>query len=260
MHMHLLETPYQKVYARKRTGGSAMTYVERMGLAGPSLTIGHGVWMNDTDLEICAHTGTMICHNCSSNFRLKSGIARVPAMLERNIPVAIGIDEAGINDDRDMLQEMRMVLLTHRAPGIERRAPTPADVLRMATENSARTTPFGNNIGRLAPGRMADIVLLDWRKVTWPYQDDAIPQVDVLVHRARREAVDTVLIGGEVVYAKGRFTHVDRDAVLTEIADRLGAPRSSEETARRKLATDVMPVVRSFYDGYLAPSDLARDV
>jgi 5-methylthioadenosine/S-adenosylhomocysteine deaminase len=260
MHMHLLETPYQKAYARKRTGGSAMAYVERMGLVGPSLTIGHGVWMNEADLEICAHTGTLICHNCSSNFRLKSGVAPVPAMLRRNIPVAIGIDEAGINDDRDMLQEMRMVLLAHRAPGIDNYAPIPAEVLRMATEYGARTTPFSEKIGRLAPGRMADIVLLDWRKVTWPYQDDAISPVDVLVHRCRREAVDTVLIGGEVVYVKGRFTQIDRDAVLAEIADCLVRPRTPEEVARLKLAAEMMPFVSRFYDGYLDPSDLAREI
>lgn len=260
MHVHLLETPYQKAYARKRTGGSAMAYMERMGLAGPSVTIGHGVWMNQADLEICGHTGTAICHNCSSNFRLKSGLAPVRAMLERNIPVAIGIDEAGINDDRDMLQEMRMVLLSHRAPGIDSRAPKPAEVLRMATEFGARTTPFGSRIGRLAPGAAADIVLLDWRRVTWPYQDDAIPPVDVLVHRARREAVDTVMIGGEIVFAKDRFTRIDRDAVLAEIAERLAAPRSPEEMARRKLATEVMPFVRAFYKDYLDPADLTRDI
>jgi cytosine/adenosine deaminase-related metal-dependent hydrolase len=48
MHMHLLETPYQKAYARRRTGGgSALAHIHRFGLTGPRLTIGHGVWMTE---------------------------------------------------------------------------------------------------------------------------------------------------------------------------------------------------------------------
>ena len=78
--------------------------------------------------------------------------------------VGIGLDEAGINDDRDMLQEMRMVLRVHRVPGMDetRCRPCP-QVLRMATEHGAATTPFAKQIGKLEPGRAADLVLLRWR-------------------------------------------------------------------------------------------------
>ena len=46
------------------------------------------------------------CHNCSSNMRLRSGGAPLNKMLAEGIEVGIGIDEAGINDDRDMLQDL----------------------------------------------------------------------------------------------------------------------------------------------------------
>ena len=135
--------------------------------------------------------------------------------------------------------------------GIDSPFPTAAGVLRMATENGARTTPFAGRIGRIEAGRAADIVLIDWKKTTWPYQNPDIPLIDVLVRRARREAVDTVMIGGEVVYRQGRFTRIDRDAVLSEIHARMTQPLTPAEEARRQLATDVMPFVRRFYDGYL---------
>lgn len=251
MHMHLVETPYQKVYAQRRTGGSALAHVARMGLAGPRLTIGHGVWMSEADIELCGETGTHICHNCSSNFRLKSGIAPVNRFLARGIPVAIGIDEAGINDDRDMLQEMRMVLRAHREPGIDAPFPSPAQVLRMATEHGAATTPFGSRIGRLSPGSSADLVIMDWKAMTHPYQDAALPVIDVLVQRAKTDAVHTVMIGGEVVYACGQFTRLDRAAVLDEIAERLRRPLSDAEHQRQHLARAVFPHVKAFYDGWL---------
>jgi len=251
MHMHLLETPYQKMYAQRRTGGSAMAHIHAVGLAGPRLTIGHGVWMGEDDIALCAHTGTMLCHNCSSNFRLKSGIAPLNRFTAAGIPVAIGIDEAGINDDRDMLQEMRMVLRAHREPGIDAPHPSPAAVLRMATEHGARTTPFADRIGRLVPGLCADLVLLDWGAVTYPYQSPDLPFVDVLVQRARSGAVHSVMVGGRWIYRERRFTTIDRDAVLSEIAQRLALPLNASEQARRQLAHDVMPHVRRFYAGYL---------
>jgi 5-methylthioadenosine/S-adenosylhomocysteine deaminase len=252
MHMHLLETPYQKAYAIKRTGGSALDHLRQIGLASPRLTLGHSVWMTEHDIELCASTGTRLCHNCSSNFRLKSGVAPVNRFRARGIPVAIGIDEAGINDDRDMLQEMRLVLRAHREPGIDAPHPSPATVLRMATEHGAGTTPFGDRIGRLAPGCAADLVVLDWEAVTYPYQSPDLSFIDVLVQRAKAAAVKTVMIAGEVVYHDGRFAKVDRDAVLAEIAQRMRKPLTPAEEERRVLAKAVFPHVHCFYEGYLA--------
>ena len=251
VHMHVLETPYQKAYAVKRSGGSALAYLDRFGLLGPQFTIGHGVWMSEADIALAAERGVCVCHNCSSNFRLKSGVAPVNRFLAEAIPVALGIDEAGINDDRDMLQEMRLALRVHREPGIDSAHPSPAQVLRMATEHGARTTPFAGQIGRLSLGMAADCVVFDWRAVTWPYQDDALGFVDVLVQRAKARSVHSVMVGGEWIYRDGRFVKVDREAVLAEIAERLSRPRTQAEIERMGLARDVMPHVRSFYEGYL---------
>jgi 5-methylthioadenosine/S-adenosylhomocysteine deaminase len=50
LHMHLLETAYQKEYARRRGGGTAVEYIDRFGLLGPQMTLGHGVWLNEDDI------------------------------------------------------------------------------------------------------------------------------------------------------------------------------------------------------------------
>src|SRR5207249_7282000 len=90
-----------------------------MGFLGPHLTLGHGVWLTEDDIDLVVETGTMICHNASSNLRLRSGVAPLNHFLARGVRVALGLDEAGINDDRDMLQEMRLVLRLHREPGMD---------------------------------------------------------------------------------------------------------------------------------------------
>ena len=254
LHMHLLETPYQKEYARRRTGGSAVAYLERFGLLNDLMTLGHGVWMGDNDIAQCAAHGVRICHNCSSNFRLKSGIAPVNRFLGAGIPVAIGIDEAGINDDRDMLQELRLVRLAHREPGIDAPCPSAATVLRMATEHGAATTPFATRIGALKPGMAADLVVLDWDRITAPYQHAETPLVDVILHRARREAVESVMVAGEIIYHQGRFTRIDRESIHAALAAQFSRPLTEAETERRGLAEAIFPHVKAFYDRWL-PDD-----
>ncbi len=89
-------------------------HLAQLGCLGPELTIGHGNWVSESDLDLIADCGCTICHNASSGLRLGSGIAPVNAMRKRGIPVALGIDQSNIADDRDMLLEMKLVWALHR--------------------------------------------------------------------------------------------------------------------------------------------------
>ena len=83
-----------------------------------------------------------------------------------NIPIAI--DGSGINDDRDILQEMRMVLRAHRVPGmVDEDVPRPGQVLRMATVGGAATTSYDGHIGAIAVSKAADLVSIDWGKLAY---------------------------------------------------------------------------------------------
>jgi cytosine/adenosine deaminase-related metal-dependent hydrolase len=255
MHMHLLETAYQKEYARRRTGTTAVKHLEKLGLLSPRLTLGHAVWLNEEDIELVAARGVCICHNCSSNFRLRSGIAPLNDFARHNIPVAIGIDEAGINDDRDMLQEMRLVLNVHRVPGMDDVPPTCAQVLRMATEHGAATTPFADRIGRLDPGKFADFVVINHKQALFPYQDDLIGIVEAIMSRAKSSAVDATIINGVTVYEDGKFNQIDRDQILGEISSRLARPRTASEQETIALSAEMQTFVKSFYANYYDKTD-----
>jgi len=253
MHMHLLETPLQKEYARRRGGGTAVEYIDRFGMLGPHMTLGHGVWLDEKDIDRLAETGTCVCHNCSSNFRLRSGVAALNHFEAKGINTAIGLDEAGINDDRDMLQEMRMVLRAHRVPGMGDDVPTMAQVFRMATDGGARTTGYAGSIGTLAPGKAADLVLIDWNRIAYPYLDEETPLLDAVIQRAKADAVKLVMCDGEIIYRNGHFTRVDRDSALKALHDDLQKALSDDEVERRKLSKALLPHVKNFYRAYFDP-------
>ena len=254
IHIHLQETVYQKLYGFQAYGKTPLQHLYELGFLGPEVTCGHSVWATDEDLRLMAATGTNICHNASSNLRLQSGIAPMGRILAAGIKVAIGSDEAGLNDDKDLFQEMRLVLKIHRVPGIELEPPTSYQVLEMATVNGAYASWFGDRIGTLEPGKRADLVLLDLRNIEEPFLDPQVSVVDALVHRGRGIDVNTVMVDGEVVLRDGQLTRVDQEALFKELKEALDRPLSPLEEERRELARLVEPHLRRFYQGTL-PQD-----
>ena len=128
--------------------------------------------------------------------------------------------------------------------------PTCPQVLRMATEHGAATTrspsksasssPVGRRIGAAA---LADIA--------YPYLDRDSTPIDAVVHRAKSGAVDTVLVAESRFCARAASRASTRRR-LEELAASLRAPLTDEEERRRRLAKEVFPHVKRFYDGYLA--------
>jgi 5-methylthioadenosine/S-adenosylhomocysteine deaminase len=255
MHMHLNETAYQKEYAWRRGNCTALEYIDRFDMLGPRLTLGHGVWLNEKDIDRLAETNSCVCHNCSSNFRLRSGIAALNHLEAKGVNTAIGLDEAGVNDDRDMLQEMRLVLRAHRVPGMgDDDVPSMSQVLRMATLGGARTTAFAAQIGTLEVGKAADLVLIDHDQIAYPYLDVETPLLDAVIQRAKTEGVRMVMCDGEVIYDHGRFTRVDRDGALKALHDDLNKALSDDEAERRHLSKALLPHVKAFYANYIDPA------
>jgi 5-methylthioadenosine/S-adenosylhomocysteine deaminase len=120
----------------------------------------------------------------------------------------------------------------------------------MATVGGAATTPFGSHIGTLAVGKAADLVLIDWDKLAYPYLDPETPVLDAVLQRAKTDGVDLVMVAGEVIYEDGRFTRVDRDATLRELHQSLQHALADDEIERRQLSKALLPHVRHFYARY----------
>lgn len=257
LHMHLDETAQQAEYARRRTGRSAVAHIAALGCLGPDLTIGHGIWVEESDLDLLAHHRCCICHNASSGLRLASGIAPVNKARAKGVRVALGIDQSGVNDDRDMLQEMRVVWMLHREPGLFRQRPSTVDVFQMATENGAATTNFEGMIGRLDPGRGADIVLVDWATVSEPYLDQATSLLDALIHRAKSRSVNQVYVAGTLVVDRGRVCRIDRDGAFDGIRNALAKPLTAVEREAREAVEAAMPYIESYYSRQQATCSVA---
>ncbi len=254
LHMHLLETPYQRLFAEQETGSTAVAHLHRLGLLGPKLTLGHAIWLEEDDIALIAETGTKVCHNASSGLKLASGVTPAAELAARGATVGLGIDQSGVNDDHDMLLEMRLAWALQRRPARWTLGPSAAAVFRMATEGGAATTDYGEIIGRLDPGREADAILISRNRLAYPSWDVDVPLLDAVLHRARSGDVHTAMVAGRLIMRGGKVLFVDKAALLEEIARQLALPPDAAETASRQLARDVAPHVEAFYADWHEPA------
>lgn len=261
VQMHLLETRYQRAFARQRWGVSFPQHLDAIGALGPWLTLAHMVWVAPTDLPLLAERGVGVAHNPSSNLRLRSGIAPLRAMLAAGVQVGIGLDGQTLDDDQDMLRELRLAwsLADLADPGAE---PLPATtILALGTAGGAAIT-FGPTapLGRLAPGALADLVLVsrDTGPGGWALALDrpalAGARTDqplaLLLRGASRHHVAAVMVGGRWMVRAGRVTTQDEAAVARAVAAELDQPAA---TARRELAATaraLAPYLRRFYQNW----------
>lgn len=220
IHLHCLESPIQREYFKRTFGKTGVEYLNDLGVLGPTTSLAHCTWFSDKDIELCAETGTSACHNASSNLRLRNGIAPVTRMLECGMNVSIGLDSFSLNSDDDFLREMRLVENLHHMPrGGVGHLPclSAADVFRMATIGGARASTFGDEIGALLPGRKADVVLLDYDALSKPYLDPGVSPLDAIMRLADASHVDTVMVGGRICVAEGRYELHDEPEIVRRL-------------------------------------------
>lgn len=251
IHTHLLETVYQKQWAWRSYGKSLVAHLEEIGFLRPRVSLAHCVWLTREDIARLAVAGASVCHNPSSNLRLKSGIAPVNALLARGVNVGLGIDSHALNDDDDFLQEMRLCRNLHRPPGLETPELSVGQVLHLATLGAAKAALWEGSLGSLEPGKRADAVLVNLDRILAPYLSPAIGLWETFLHRGKRSDVDTVIINGEVVVRQGRAEGFDREKIAAELGQALEQGAAAPSLARqRRLAEELRQHVRAFYQAW----------
>jgi 5-methylthioadenosine/S-adenosylhomocysteine deaminase len=216
IHVHLNESLTEVENSKERFGRRPTEVAYDAGLLGPDCVAAHCVWLSDTEIALMRETGTHISHNPSSNAKLGNGIARVPEMLSAGINVGLGHDAVECNNSGDMFEVMKFASLIHRAARVDASLQQAPDVLTMATRNGAAA--LGHETGYLAPGRKADVILVDTRNVMFtPLAPGNADQLySHLVFAANGSAVDTTIVDGQVLMRGRELMTMDEATILRE--------------------------------------------
>ncbi|HVM65268.1 MAG TPA: amidohydrolase [Acidimicrobiales bacterium] len=233
IHTHSSEQVLEVETIEARFGRRPIEELEARGtLEAGRCVIAHCVWLSDAELDILAATGTRVAHCPCSNMKLASGAAPVPAMWARGITVGLGSDGEKENNNLDLLEEMKFASLLQKLTTLDPATGNPWDVLAMATIEGARCLGLDGVTGSLEPGKRADVVVVDLRRLhTTPVLSGRDANVaEHLVFSANGADVRDVWVDGRRLVAGGELVGVDVGAV------RADAQAAAEELFARRAA------------------------
>ena len=212
MHVHVSETQSEHEGSLTRWGLTPFRILDRYGVWDTRAIAAHCVWTTEDDWAGMAEKGVACVHNPVSNLKLGSGVAWIPAMKAAGVPIALGTDGVSSNNNQDMFEEMKFAAVLHNGVTRNPLALLPQDVLAMATREGAKA--LGRKTGRIAPGYVADLILVDF---TRPHLTPCHSVMDNLVYAAHGSDVVMNMARGKIIYKDGTFLTLDLEKIQAEV-------------------------------------------
>jgi 5-methylthioadenosine/S-adenosylhomocysteine deaminase len=196
VQIHLSETEQEVQDCLAAHGERPARYLDRLGLLSERTLLAHGVWLDPEELALVAERGATVVANPVANMKLAvGGVFPFPAARAAGVAVGLGTDGAGSNDSLDLLADLKIFALTQKHAAADPTAIEAAEAWAVAT--GARAPLLGAT--PLAVGAPADFLLL---------RSDS-PELGIgdlasgLVYAATGAAVDTTVVGGQVLVREG---------------------------------------------------------
>jgi 5-methylthioadenosine/S-adenosylhomocysteine deaminase len=177
-----------------------------------ALVAGHRIWLEPEEITRVGAAGVRVAHVPLGN--AASGmVAPIKALEDAGALITLATD----TESHDLFEAMRAAISVARVRGGTRKF-NARTALRWATANGAAALGLASEVGALAPGMKADVVLLD------ALSPNLRPIVDGFGVLGVGANVDTVIVDGRVVLEDGRPTRFDvREVVAAAqiVANRL---------------------------------------
>ncbi len=226
---HLSQSPLENEVVAKRSGCTPTQLLERVGLLNEKLIAAHCIYLTDDDIARIAASGMTVAHVPKGN-ATGGAMAPTPRLKQAGARIALGTD----NLTQDMTEAMRWSLAVARIQlGSVSDAWQPRDALAMATSAGAQVLGRADEMGRLAPGYLADCVVFDFRH---PHLTPLLDPLGTLVHDANGRDVEHVFIDGRQVIANGAPTLADAARIRADAqraAEALWARAADESKPER---------------------------
>ncbi len=214
--IHLAETEQEIKIIQDRYGKNPVEHLQALGVLDNQVLADHCVWVRDRDIELFQERGVRVAHLPESNMKLASGVAPIPKMLRKKIPVGLGTDGCASNNNLDLFQEMDMAAKLHKVFSHDPTVMGAEEVVKMATIEGARALGLEKEIGSLEKGKKADFIILDFHK---PHLVPVYNLYSHLVYAAQGADVDTVFINGKPVIKNREFLEMDLEKVLGQAGE-----------------------------------------
>ncbi|WP_329262543.1 amidohydrolase [Streptomyces pseudovenezuelae] len=223
VHLHASENRDQAEASLARHGVTPIEVLRRTGILDTDVLIAHGTGILDRDLPLLASAAGRTAVASAPRGYLKFAwptTTPVRALRELGIPVGLATDGAASNNSLDVWESMALTALIQKSTTGDPRWLTSRQALHHASLQSARAVGLGDAVGSIAPGRRADIILVD---LTGPHTQPVHDLAATLVHSARSSDVRTTIVDGRVLMRDRELLTIDVSAVVRELGERMPA-------------------------------------
>jgi len=212
IHLHVAESQEQVDNSIEAHGKTPVAHLESLGVFDGPTIAAHAILVDEVDLQILAGKGVHVAHTPKTYLKLAMGVAPLPDFLQNGVRVALGTDGPASNNDMNPLEVMRITGLHHKNALGKPEALPRTTLLRLATAAGARAMAFEGS-GVLAPGRPADLILLDTRAPHWFPRHDLAAGV---VYAAHPSDVSHVFVDGALLLRDGELLTLDEERIRYE--------------------------------------------
>ena len=214
--MHMSPTSSDPERYLTRTGRRPLVHLDELGVLGPHLLIGHGVWLDDREVDLVLSTSTAIAYCPWAYLRLGQGVSgqgRHAEITERGGRVALGCDASNAGDTADILRVAALAAGLARDTRVDPECFGAHTALELATIAGAAAIGMDDRIGSLEPGKQADLVVHDTSSIGWTPRGETVLH---LVWGTDGRSVRDVAVAGRLVVRDGSCTTVDVGALRAE--------------------------------------------
>ncbi|MFL5907886.1 MAG: amidohydrolase [Solirubrobacterales bacterium] len=192
LSIHLSETEDEVRDCVEAHGKRPAAYLDDLGVLGPRTIVAHGVWLDDSELELIAERGTTVVANPAANMKLGvGGLLPYPRAARAGVALGLGTDGVSSNSNLDMFEEVKLFALTQKHASGDPSTLPAAEALAIA--RGLRSEVLGGT--PLAVGQPADFLLI---RGSDPELSAGDPDAD-LVYAAGGSVVDATIVAGEVL-------------------------------------------------------------
>ncbi|MDE2775885.1 MAG: amidohydrolase [Chloroflexota bacterium] len=220
IHIHAAETREQTQASLARRGKTPIEALQECGIFSVPTILAHAVGAAPGDLEILAdlRTPVGIAHCPKTYAKLAMGANNLVEWRTLGLAIGLGTDGAVSSNTLDLWEAMRLTALGQKQLTGDAEKLTIPQALTIATTESARVYGGADDLGDLAAGKLADIILVDLSGAHhFPLNSVAAS----LVYNARASDVRTVICDGQVIMRERVHLTLDRNEIIANIKPRM---------------------------------------
>jgi 5-methylthioadenosine/S-adenosylhomocysteine deaminase len=231
IHIHVAETLAQTQASLDHRGKTPIEVLEDTGVLNVPTILAHAIGVRPTDLEILSSTSAPVgIAQCPKTYaKLGMGYANLVDYRKAGLAIGLGTDGAVSNNTLDLWESMRLTAMGQKQTAQDAEVITIPQALTIATQESAQVYGQGEELGDLAVGKLADVILVD---VSGVHHQPLNSITANLVYSARAGDVQTVICDGQVVMQDRQHKTLDKGEIMENILPQMRRLRHRDNQHR----------------------------